>query len=72
LFTARNPARFKMADPRDKYLYYSKVELTLIRRNSNNVQALDAAAIDLLDKSVKELFKSHWPAKGAERGNDHQ
>lgn len=70
LFTARNPARFKMADPRDKYLYYSKVELTFIRKGTGGVEALDAAAIGLLDKSVKELFRSHWPAKGAERASD--
>lgn len=68
LFTARNPARFKMADPRDKYLYYSKVEVSLRSTGATDEKKIDAAAIDLLDKSVKELFKSHWPAKGAERG----
>lgn len=68
LLASRNAVRFRMADPRDSHLYYSKVELTFHSREVLEGSGLDGVAVDLLDRTVTELFKSHWPPKGAERG----
>lgn len=68
LLASRNTVRFRMADPRDSHLYYSKVELTFHAEEPVADNRLDNVAIDLLDRTVTELFKSHWPPKGAERG----
>lgn len=69
LLASRNTVRIRMADPRDSHLYYSKVELTFHSDAPIEDSRLDRVAIDLLDRTVTELFKSHWPPKGAERGN---
>lgn len=68
LLASRNAVRIRMADPRDTHLYYSKVELTFQSEDPVEDNSLDVIAIDLLNRTVTELFKSHWPPKGAERG----
>lgn len=68
LLASRNMVRIRMSDPRDTHLYYSKVELTFHSQEAITDNRLDGIAIDLLNRTVTELFKSHWPPKGAERG----
>ena len=68
LLASRNTVRIRMADPRDSHLYYSKVELTFHSETAVEDNRLDGIAVDLLNRTVTELFKSHWPPKGAERG----
>ena len=68
MLASRNSVRIRMADPRDSHLYYSKVELTFQSDEALKDNRLDGVAVDLLNRTVAELFKSHWPPKGAERG----
>lgn len=68
LLASRNTVRIRMADPRDSHLYYSKVELAFHADEPVKDNQLDVVAIDLINRTVTELFKSHWPPKGAERG----
>jgi len=69
LLASRDAVRIRMSDFRDSHLYYSKVELAF-RTDAAVVDEgpLDRAALDLMNKTVTELFKAHWPRKGAERG----
>jgi hypothetical protein len=62
MLASRNAVRIRMADPRDSHLYYSKVELTFHSDEAVEDNRLDSIAVDLLNRTVTELFKSHWPA----------
>lgn len=64
----RNTARLKMADPRDSHLYYSKVEVAFDGSAGTDLAELDHRAAEVVDRTLSELRKSHWPPKGSERG----
>lgn len=68
LLASRDAVRIRMSDFRDSHLYYSKVELAFKTDEVADEGPLDRMAVDLLNKTVTELFKAHWPPKGAERG----
>ncbi len=62
----RNTVRAHMSDPRDKYLYYSKVEIAFDNAMEKDVPLLDEKAQALFDQVLTELMKSHWPPRGSE------
>lgn len=69
----RDRVRFRMANPLDTHLYYSKVEVAIKQRRNDeddngDVSELDEAAREVLDKVITELVRSHWPLRGWERG----
>ncbi|HWL92844.1 MAG TPA: exosortase-associated EpsI family protein [Phycisphaerae bacterium] len=66
----RTTVRLRMADPRDSHLYYSKVEIAFEDMRESDAPLLDKKAGELLDKVISELMKSHWPARGSERGGE--
>lgn len=58
---SRNEVRSKMLNPREKHLYYSKVELAIVDRGGMTPAAMDQAASELLDALTSELAARHWP-----------
>ena len=71
-FGRRDMVRGVMADPRDSHLYYSKVEVAIREKPGVRIQELDEAARIVLDRTVTELMRSHWPLRGWERGGPPQ
>lgn len=67
-FATRNGVRRRNADLFDTHLYYSKIEISFKARPNADRSELDRVAQETLDSVVTELFKSHWPKKGWERG----
>lgn len=67
-FATRNGVRRRNADLFDTHLYYSKIEISFKARPNADPVELDNAVSKTLDAVVSELFKSHWPKKGWERG----
>jgi hypothetical protein len=67
-FGRRDMVRGVMADPRDSHLYYSKVEVAIREKPGVQIEELDQAARIVLDKTITELMRSHWPLRGWERG----
>lgn len=67
-YTNREAVRLRMASPLDTHLYYSKVEVCFQDVEENALANVDRRARALLDLSINELEKSHWPRKGTERG----
>lgn len=64
----RDVVRLHMANPLDSHLYYSKVEVAIREPANGKIEELDEAARDILDKTITELMRSHWPLRGWERG----
>lgn len=64
----RQPVRIKMAHPLESHLYYSKVEISLDGSGVDNPARFDEQAAEIFDRALTELFKSHWPPPGSERG----
>lgn len=64
----RQMVRIKMANPTESHLYYSKVEISLDGSGVDNPARFDEQAAELFDRALTELFKSHWPPPGSERG----
>ncbi len=66
--TRRDSARVKMGDPRDTHLYYAKVEIALEAVDDARLAEVDEHIRGLLDRTLTELQRSHWPPRGWERG----
>ena len=66
----RQTARFKMGDPFDTHLYYSKVEIMFPGREDANDPELVRRATELFNASIGVLFEDHWPPPGSERGGE--
>jgi len=64
----RDDVRLRMINPLDTHLYYSKVEVTIQSTRDANPDEMDAIGRDLLDRTLAELVRSHWPRRGWERG----
>jgi hypothetical protein len=64
----RTTARFRMGNLTDSHLYYSKVELALDGSGDVDLTVMNNRAVEVLDRALTELRKSHWPPKGSERG----
>lgn len=64
----RQLVRLKMANPTESHLYYSKVEISLDGSGVDNPTRFDEQAAEVFDRALTELFKSHWPPPGSERG----
>lgn len=67
-YTNRELVRLRMGSPLDTHLYYSKVEVGFRNVETKNLDRLDRRAKELLEMTIIELEKSHWPPKGTERG----
>ncbi len=67
-YATRTPARRRMADWSDTHLYYSKVEISFRGSANADSDELDARAAELFDRVIGELFKTHWPIPGSEKG----
>lgn len=66
--TQRDTARVQMANPRDTHLYYAKVEISLEGVDDTRLGEMDEHIRGLLDRTLTELRREHWPLKGWERG----
>jgi hypothetical protein len=64
----REKVRLQMSNPFASHLYYSKVEVAIKEQLESRIEDLDEAARTVLDRAITELMKSHWPARGWERG----
>ena len=64
----RNGVRIRMSDPIDTHLYYSKAEVAIWTSTEAKLEELDRAARDLLERTLGELVRNHWPPRGSERG----
>lgn len=69
-FGDRQRVRLKMANLSESHLYYSKVEISLDGSGTDNPTRFDEQAAEVFDRALPELFKSHWPPPGSERGGN--
>lgn len=58
---SRMSVRTRMTKWSDTHLYYAKIEVSFKGRPGTELSELDARAQDVLDRSVSELLKSHFP-----------
>ena len=65
-YTRREFAKNRMVSPHEKYLYYSKVEVSFECRPGPSLDVRRQLAIELYDMLLVELKKSHWPPLPAE------
>lgn len=66
-YCRRDAVRVRLGDFREKYLYYSKVEIALDGVPDRDLPEADAAVTRLLDQVLAELARSHWPRASAAR-----
>jgi hypothetical protein len=67
-YPGRQGARLRMANMGDTHLYYSKMEVSFGGVTDDDLSLVDQYAQELLDGTLTELMRSHWPLKGWERG----
>ena len=60
-YADRQRVRLRLADFREGYLYYSKVEVSFRVGKEKNLPAVSRQAYELLDKALAELVRSHYP-----------
>lgn len=65
-YVRREFAKNRMVSPKEKYLYYSKVEVSFEGRPGSSLEVKRRLAIELYDLVLVELRKSHWPPIPAE------
>ncbi|MBN2559655.1 MAG: exosortase-associated EpsI family protein [Phycisphaerae bacterium] len=67
-FSERNSARLRMAKHGDTHLFYSKVEVSFSGVSDEQLPQTDEYARELIDATITELVRSHWPLRGWEQG----
>lgn len=65
-YVRREFAKNRMVSPSEKYLYYSKVEVSYESRPDSSLDVKRQLAVELYDMLLVEMRKSHWPPMPAE------
>ncbi|MCK6456788.1 MAG: exosortase-associated EpsI family protein [Phycisphaerae bacterium] len=65
-YAHRNAVRLRMADPRERYLYYCKIELAFFRqKGAGTTPEMDRAAERIMGQLLPELIRNHLPDTAA-------
>lgn len=67
-FAKRMSVRTRMTKWSDTHLYYSKIEVSFKARPGAELAELDARAREVLDRTISELQRSHFPPAGWAQG----